>query len=642
MEGNIGLFGQFKYVFKGIIKPRFFNRLANQSVFCVVAYTIIAVILSATAYWGITYLRCLGNNGFINETVSAIKELPDFNYSSGDLVFAESTYIQTGETQYMVFNSDVDNADKAYIDKVEILTDWSNGVSVLVFNKKSITSINVVGATSSLKYSDIANILSLPNTFDKNGFIKIFKEKFIIVYLIIAAVSLIWFGIKAVALGFFFGLIGFGIIKIIKQPYNYKELVRISLYITGFTNILRNAINASPVKPPWMLLNIAFILIVGIYLFFALAGATEETGPSSTIVFSKPSSRKFEDAPAPDPFAKRNYETPRPAPAAPSVSFSRKTESEGTSTVGSSSEQSYSPVAGTASGAASGSLFSASTPFTRKNTSASEETSSYSQSTASYASRADTSYTQTSASSYSAAATPSYTEPETASYQTSSYSEPEAPSYSYQEPEPAPVSAVVKSDIGTFGGLGGLSSGSGEKKSKSKWDRPITAPDAYNGLYYSGSDSEESYESNYGSGTLIDRGSSYGKTLGAPESSSNPFASVLGTPTASSTSYSSSTFSSSSAPSGLGGSLYVNHHDNASSQPSEHVSFTTKDGSSPFGNGGFYLSAPPKKGSTPAPTTVKKGGKTVNRYSDDDFAAWERETYAEEFSKPRGGFGNNI
>ena len=635
MEGNIGLFGQFKYVFKGIIKPRFFNRLANQSVFCVVAYTIIAVILSAAAYWGITYLRCIGNNGFINDSVAAIKELPDFSYSSGDLVFAESTYIQTGETQYMVFNSDVDTADKAYIDKVEILTDWSNGVSVLVFNKKSITSINVVGATSSLKYSDIANILGLPNTFDKNGFINIFKEKFIIVYLIIAAISLVWFGIKAVALGFFFGLIGFGIIKIIKQPYNYKELVRISLYITGFTNILRNSINASPVKPPWMLLNIAFILIVGIYLFFALAGATEETGPSSTIVFSKPSSRKFEDVPAPDPFAKRDYETARTAPAAPTVSFTRKTESESTSTAGSSSEQSYSP----ASGAASGSLFSASTPFTRKSTSAAEESSSYAQSTTAYASQ------DAQTSSYSAPVTPSYAEPETTSYQTSSYSEPEAPSYSYQEPEPAPApaSAVVKSDIGTFGGLGGLSSGSGEKKSKSKWDRPITAPDAYNGLYYSGSDSEESYESNYGSGTLIDRGSSYGKTLGAPESSSNPFASVLGTPTASSTSYSSSTFSNSSAPSGLGGSLYVNHHDNASTQPTEHVAFTTKDGSSPFGNGGFYLSAPPKKGSQPsAPSTVKKGGKTVNRYSDDDFAAWERETYAEEFSKPRGGFGNNI
>ena len=72
------------------------------------------------------------------------------------------------------------------------------------------------------------------------------------------------------------------------------------------------------------------------------------------------------------------------------------------------------------------------------------------------------------------------------------------------------------------------------------------------------------------------------------------------------------------------------------------MSFTTKDGSNPFGNGGFYLSAPPKKGSSnPTPNTVKKGGKTVNRYSDDDFAAWERETYAEDF-KPRGGFGNNI
>ena len=236
--------------------------------------------------------------------------------------------------------------------------------------------------------------------------------------------------------------------------------------------------------------------------------------------------------------------------------------------------------------------------------------------------------------------TTTYAEPET-TYTT--YAEPETSYTTYTEPEPAPapepVSAIVKSDIGTFGGLGGInSSGSGEKKSKSKWDRPITAPDAYNGLYYSGSDSEESYESNYGSGTLIDRGSSYGKTLGAPasSSSSNPFASVLGVPTASTTSTASTSSST------LGGSLYVNHHDSTPAEHTEHVAFTTKDGSNPFGNGGFYLSAPPKKGaSTPTNNTVKKGGKTVNRYSDDDFAAWERETYADEF-KPRGGFGNNI
>ena len=583
MESNIGLFGQLKYVFKGIIKPRFFNRLANQSIFKVVVYTIVAVIASAAVYWGIIYLRCLGGNGFITQTVETIKTVPQFTYTGGLVKFEENSYIQVNENQYVVFNSDIDNADKAYIDQVEILTDWSNGKSVIVFNGKSLTNINMVGVTSTLKYSDIANMIGLPNSFNREGLINIFKEKFIIFFLIVAGVSLIWFGIKAVVLGFFFGGVGFGINKIIKQPYNYKEMVRISLYITGFTNILRNAINASPVKPAWMLLNIAFLLIVGIYLFFALAGSTEETGPSSTIVFNKPSSKKFEDIPAPDPFAKKNYDAPKNS--------------------------------------------STSTPFTKKGV-ASETTSTEN---LSFSSGISESAPETS--SYESV---SYSEPAT------TYAEPETAYTTYTEPEPAPapepVSAIVKSDIGTFGGLGGITPGSGEKKSKSKWDRPITAPDAYNGLYYSGSDSEESYESNYGSGTLVDRGSAYGKTLGAPESStsSNPFASVLGVPTASAST------TSTSASSGLGGSLYANHHDNAPSQPSEHVSFTTKDGSNPFGNGGFYLSAPPKKGaSTPHPNTVKKGGKTVNRYSDDDFAAWERENYAEDF-KPRGGFGNNI
>ena len=634
MESNIGLFGQFKYVFKGIIKPRFFNRMANQSTFKIVFYTIIAVIASAAVYWGIMYLRCLGGNGFITQTVDTIKTVPQFTYTGGVLKFEESTFIQVGENQYVVFNSDIDNADKAYIDKVEILTDWSNGKSVITFNGKSLTSINVVGMTSTLKYSDLANLIGLPNNFNREGFINIFKEKFIIFYLIIAGISLVWFGIKAVFVGFLFGGIGFGINKIIKQPYNFKEIVRISLYITGFTNIIRNAINASPVKPPWMLLNVAFILIVGIYLFFALAGATEETGPSSTIVFNKPSSKKFEDIPAPDPFAKKNYDAPRTS----TISLSRKSEAPAPEPVKTVAEVGSAPSVGMG-GSLYGSSSSAgsvttSTPFTKKGVAsetASTENLSFSSGIVEE-STPEASFSEPEV---------SYAEPEPA-YTT--YAEPEPAYTTYTEPEPAPVpapapvSAIVKSDIGTFGGLGGInSSGSGEKKSKPKWERPITAPDAYNGLYYSGSDSEESYESNYGSGTLLDRGSSYGKTLGAPESSSssNPFASVLGVPKASTT-------ATSTAPSGLGGSLYINHHDDTPAQPTEHVSFTTKDGSNPFGNGGFYLSAPPKKGaSNPTPNTVKKGGKTVNRYSDDDFAAWERETYAEDF-KPRGGFGNNI
>ena len=631
MESNIGLFGQFKYVFKGLIKPRFFNRLANQSTFKVVFYTIIAVIASAVVYWGIIYLRCLGGNGFITKTVDTIKTVPQFTYTGGQLRFEENTFIQVGEKQYVVFNSDIENADKAYIDKVEILTDWSNGKSVYAFNGKSLLYINVVGVTSTLKYSDLANVIGLPNNFDREGFINIFKEKFIVFFLMLAGVSLIWFAIKAVFLGFLFGGVGFGINKIIKQPYTYKEMVRISLYITGMTNILRNAINASPVKPAWMLLNIAFLLIVGIYLFFALAGATEETGPSSTIVFNKPSSKKFEDIPAPDPFAKKNYDAPRTS----SISFSRKAENPKPAPAPTVATVESAPSVGMGGalyrgGSSSSGSVTTSTPFTKKGVAsetASTETLSFGSGIVEE-SAPETTYESV-----------SYSEPST------TYAEPETTytTYTTPEPEPAPapepVSAIVKSDIGTFGGLGGISSsGSGEKKSKPKYDRPITAPDAYNGLYYSGSDNEESYESNYGSGTLVDRGSSYGKTLGAPasSSSSNPFASVLGVPTASTT-------TASTAPSGLGGSLYVNHHDDAPAQSSEHVSFTTKDGSNPFGNGGFYLSAPPKKGASTTPhlNTVKKGGKTVNRYSDDDFAAWERETYAEDF-KPRGGFGNNI
>ncbi|MCR5848996.1 MAG: DUF1189 family protein [Lachnospiraceae bacterium] len=793
MEGSIGFFGQFKYVFKGVIKPRFFNRLGSQSKFCYIGYTVIMAIVSVIVFCGLLYLRTPGSEGFQAKVENAIKSAPNFSYSSGKVVFEENTVVQLGEKSYLVFNSDIDVPDKDYYGKVEILVDWSTGVRVLIFNGKTIsTRVFFKLFKISVKYTDIANILGLPANFDRDGLARISTEKFNLLYLIFAGVCIIPFVAKAFIFSTIFAGIGFGLAKIVKQPYNYKELYIISLYIAGVTNIIRSALNASPIKPGMWILNFVFLLIGTAYLFFAIIGSTEESGPSSTIVFNKPSGKapEFE---APDPFARKNFkpaefaERTRPsAPAPAPVPEPAPAPVVETPVVYETSEpaETVSSVSATAS-----SLYAASTVASESSTydySASAQTESYSAPVAEsvvyaepapapveetkthFSAKAATeeerrghwsssSTSTTHASSlfhthsemaaediavkdnsadkkYSTAVTSRFPsrkeqessvsslfhmktdnntetntqtgysdafgkksrfEPEKKSsifetidlHTKNSYSQPPATGYSdiisrpedemvpltfghtyednaiegaeeevvetnafvrtvpaspmHAEPEPAPVyvepepepasvepiSAVIKSDIGTYGGLGQLSS-SGKKKGKPKYDRPITAPDAYNGLYYSGSDEEESYESNYGSGTLLDRGGLYGKTIGG-EASSNPFASVLGSPTPS-VSTGTSTFSSGNFGNTIGGT--------ASSSP-----FTTKEGSAPFGNGGFYLSNPPRNNvSASSHTTVTKGGKTVNRYSDDDFAAWERETYAEEFNRPRGSFGNNI
>ena len=260
------------------------------------------------AFWGIIYLRCLGGNGYVNRVVNQIDEVPQFSYASGKVEFEESSFFKVGPKQKInfVFNSTVADADKAYKDKVEILTDWTVGSQVIAFNGNSISYISPVGGLLKFKYTNVFNILRFPPSFNREGFIRTFKNQFLIYFLIVAAASIVIFAVRAVLTGLLFGLVGFGINKIIKQPYTYKELFRISIYITGFTNIFRSALYASPVKPPFVVIAIIFLLIGAAYLFFAITGATEETGPSSTIVFNKPGSSKLSDEiPAPDPFEKK-------------------------------------------------------------------------------------------------------------------------------------------------------------------------------------------------------------------------------------------------------------------------------------------------------------------------------------------------
>ncbi len=665
MESSTGFFGQFKYVFKGVARPRFFNRLSNQSNFCTIAYAIVMAIVSAVIFWGIIYLRCLGSNGLISQMQNMMKKIPQFTYSSGLMQFEESTYFKDKDRNiYYVFDSTIMNGDrKEALDKVQIMVDWVNGVQIYTFNGQSITHIKALGGHDTIRYSDLFKILKIPPTFSSKDTDSIIQQKFLTVFLIIAGVSIIPFTLKAIVLGLFFGLIGFGIVKIIKQPYTYKELFKISIFITGFTTLIRSAINASPIKPPSLVLNIAFILIVGVYLFFALAGSTEEAGPASTIVFNKPSSKKLSgEIEPPDPFARKTYSTSdytqrvAAAPISTSTMFTAKSTTSSNSYATDSSTSpvfaTNAPVTSFAEAAQSSAESYSDNTYSQETTS--YETASYENSYAENTSYADSSYAENTSYADNSYADNTYSD--NTMYADNTYSE--STSYTenttYTEPEPEPVSAVIKSDIGTFGGIG---TSSGSKKKKDKWARPITAPDAYNGLYYSGSDEEESYESNYGSGTLLDRGGLYGKTIGGV-ASDNPFSSVLaGTKPQSTSTFtsaytdepaapaaSSTTFTTSTGYSGnsYGGGLYTNH--TSTSSETSHVSFTTKEGNTPFNSGGFYLSTPPRGGSsTPKNNTIKtKDGKTINRYSDDDFAAWEREAYADEFNKPRGGFGNNI
>jgi len=654
MEGSVGFFSQFKYVIKGIVKPKYFNRLCNQSKPAFIIYTILMAIVSAAVYWGIIYLFAISPNGFLSQVKSTIQEenVPKFTYVDGSVTFAEKKHYGEDGTYY-IFDSTVNNADKEYIDKAEITVDWSNGVQVFIFNAQSMTQIRQFGGTNTIKYADVADMLSLPNKFDREGLVRILQEKFLIGFLIVAGISVIGFIFKAFITGVIFGFVGFGIAKIVKLPWPYIELYKVALYVTGYTTIIKSALQALPIHISPVFLAVLFLIIGGVYMFFAITGSTEDAGPTSTVVFNKPGTQKsFGEIEPPDPFARRTSYAPSSS-ATTGTQFSAKAVTEAPS---------YSSQASTASAtqATASSLFTPKSSAETSYTAAQTESVSYEAQPETVSYEAKPSYEQPV---YETQDNTVYEETQTVYEETQAYDDTQyvqteevayeaAPEVTYEAQaevsNEAPVEeekpAIIKSDLTTFGST--LNASSGPTKKKEKWARPITAPDAYNGLYYSGSDSEESYESNYGTGSLQDRGGMYGKTIGGT-SSDNPFAGVLSgarpQPAAASTFGSSlgyhATNNDSVSAGAVGGSLF--HKDAPQhEEPTSHLSFTTKSGNS-LGNNNSYLSAPPSPDYKKGSNTIKKGGKTVNRYSADDFAAWERENYAEEF-KPRGGFGNNI
>ena len=749
-ESSVGFFGQFKYVFKGIVKPGFFSKLANQSKFCVGAYTVIMALVSVIVYFGISFLFVSGDTGVLGKIKKVVDAAPEFTYADGRIDFDEVSMVEI-DGVYYIFDSTVNSSTKEYMNKIEIKIDWQHGVRACVFNGRAFTYVGGIRLINAIRPKFIYKqafgtfgFLNIPASFDKNGFKNVLASKFIFAYLFFAGISLIPFTIKAIITGVIFMFLGFGIAKIVKLPWTKPELFRLAIYITGVTTIVKSALTALPFIPAfsvlyWIISGI-MVLGVGAYLFFAITGSTEEAGPSSTIVFNKPGAKKLDDIAPPDPFEKKNYrqaeyasraaapastysapvaaataattaaassatvEAPQTTASESRTQFSAKAESSepaparrftGTTTstastgstlfhaqsetqssnTQSAADKQYSTFGGSRytkpEATAASSLFHSKSESTETNTlsgynafgKASKEEASQPSIFETIDLNSENSYSETQqpggysdflntgSAQETAAESVTYTEAPVQEYVESTpvYEEPaqvyteaapvyEEPAPVYEEPAPEPASAVVKSDIGTYGGMGSV----GGKKKKDKWARPITAPDAYNGLYYSGSDEEESYESNYGSGTLLDRGGLYGKTIGGPETS-NPFASVLGgaqpSPVSSGIAGSSSYFGKTlEAPVSNGSSLYSSHTEH---NTGEHLTFTTKGGSQPFDNGGFFLSNPPRNGgSSSSHTTVTKGGKTVNRYSDDDFAAWEREHYAD--TKPRGGFGNNI
>lgn len=646
MESSVGFFGQIKYIIKGIAKPRFFNRLANQSKGCMIGYMIFMTILSTAVFWGVNYLVNYVGGGINQEVRNVLAGFPDFEYNNGKLVFDDYYIYSTedGKTS-IVADSSMANMTSEYAERVEIQTDWSNGKNVAVLNTNEIGIIQSLGQVSSVAYSDIQPIFGFPNQFKKADFPKVAENVIQKIYIFCSVGTLPFFLIKTVITGFVFMGLGFGIVKIMKAQYSLKELYTMSVYITGVTTILKRAVTGSGLRIGTLWLDIIFVLIVGVYLFFSITGSAEEAGPTSTIYFNKPSSKKYGKDAGDDPFAKKNYG------AGDYNSGSYQTYSAPASQPSYTTKTSY-----TESQPAYQSSYAETQPAYAESQPSYEETQpayaeaqpEYTEAQPAYTEYAEqpaynTEYTEQPTYTEYAEQQSSYTEPQTAYAEAQTYTEYAETQPAYTEPvqQEEPKSAIVKSEA-TYGF--GYSTTAGGKKKKPKYDRPITAPDSYNGSYYGNSDDDDTEESTYFGKSLLDnRGGMYGKTLSAFTPSENK-SSVISQPENPFEGINLGASVTSGSQSSLGGSLYTNTQNHSSNDSG--LVFTTKNGAEPFAaqkmgfgsNDGFDNLNSKKKNTSNVGYT--KSGKKINRYSPDDFAAWEREQYAEEFSKPIGGFGN--
>lgn len=683
MENKIGFFEQIKYLIKGIAKPRYFNRLSGQSKGCLVGYIIIITIISTAAFWGMKYVGMILPGGLLTQMNKYITDLPSFMYENGTLSCSEYLIRKSDdEKDSFVIDTSIAKPDKAYYDQLGIETEWVIGGRVLVLNGQSATYISEPGTKTELEYKNILEKAGFPASFDNASLAASSHDIFLKLYLIFAAASILFFIIKAVATGFLFSAAGVLIVKITKAQYSYSELVNMSFFITGLTTVLKRVIMGSPLDISRVVVDIIMVLIVCAYMFFAIIGAQEETGPASTVYFDKPSKKsKFSDDDYHPGFT--SSRAAGSAGAAGLYGYNTSSESQ-------AEQQTQEVYIETSQQPEQQSVYdtSESDSYVRETVSifdtqddtveqtysdnAQVYTQQYEQPIYEESAVTDeqpvyeevvTEYEQPQESAPQEYEAPtdalSFYESLSGEQQTNSSTENSSiqpiestggvikseNTYGIKRSEDPEANPLLSKKIG-FSGTGGAYAGRGGGYAGPSYDRPITAPDMGMGFSSYGSNYNTSLsDTGYSSGSLAsNRGGFYGKTLtigqaeklmekasvaaqniGTSEGVVPPAAPLVSEPEKPKYSY--------------GSSLYTRTLPASKPQETENVTFTSKWGGQPFSSSNSFESLDSKKSKKNAGPikSYTKSGKAVNRYSDDDFAQWERENYAEEF-KPRGGF----
>ena len=287
MEKEVGFFKQFLLSFKGIVRPKYFNRMTNQKMVKVVFFAIIMMLLSTAIHGGLSYAKLVVRSG-IDEFINKV---PEFSFSNYTLHVTEPQVYDLGNGEILEINTDFANIDESGASAIRTKTKWNSDTRLLlVCSDRVIMYQEVTGSARIVEFERLADLSKILITFPKelnNDNLKSFiLSNLLFVYLIYFGVSMIPNLILVLSVcPLLLAMVGFGVNKFLKGDFKYKELYKMSVFIVSMVFLISRPFMLLPI--PKIIIYILMVAGALAYLYFAMTGSRVELSSASSIDLSK-------------------------------------------------------------------------------------------------------------------------------------------------------------------------------------------------------------------------------------------------------------------------------------------------------------------------------------------------------------------
>ena len=287
MEKEVGFFKQFLLSFKGIVRPKYFNRMTNQKMVKVVFFAIIMMLLSTAIHGGLSYAKLVVRSG-IDEFINKV---PEFSFSNYTLHVTEPQVYDLGNGEILEINTDFANIDESGASAIRTKTKWNSDTRLLlVCSDRVIMFQEVTGSARIVEFERLADLSKLLFTFPKelnNDNLKSFiLSNLLFVYLIYFGVSMIPNLILVLSVcPLLLAMVGFGVNKFLKGDFKYKELYKMSVFIVSMVFLISRPFMLLPI--PKIIIYILMVAGALAYLYFAMTGSRVELSSASSIDLSR-------------------------------------------------------------------------------------------------------------------------------------------------------------------------------------------------------------------------------------------------------------------------------------------------------------------------------------------------------------------